>query len=116
MRMPFMLVFHQSKCISAIKRLLFYYRHKCTLVFFQALMCSCVICYYRSSALRVRVKTLYSAIQVILIETGQAPLIFVFSRNKAKTFHHAKLRSCKCTIILTDENPRSYNVNLGKRL
>jgi len=26
-RMPFMLMFHQSKCISAIKRTLFYYFH-----------------------------------------------------------------------------------------
>jgi len=27
MRMPFMLVFHQSKCISAITRILSYYFH-----------------------------------------------------------------------------------------
>jgi len=27
MSVPFMLVFHQSECISAIKRMLFYYLH-----------------------------------------------------------------------------------------
>jgi len=33
-RVPFMLVFHQNKCISAIKRMLFNYRHEYILVFF----------------------------------------------------------------------------------
>jgi len=39
-RMPFMLVCHQSKCISAIKRILFYYRHVYILVQFR------VPCYF----------------------------------------------------------------------
>jgi len=34
MRVPFMLVFHQSNCVSAIKRMLFYYHHVSIFVFF----------------------------------------------------------------------------------
>jgi len=36
MRVPFMLVFHEHKGISAIKRILFSNRHVCILVFFHA--------------------------------------------------------------------------------
>ena len=36
--MPLVLVYHQSKCISAIRRILFYYRHACILVFFNVLV------------------------------------------------------------------------------
>jgi len=39
MRVPFMLVFHQSICISAIKRILFYYRHVYALLFSYVLVC-----------------------------------------------------------------------------
>jgi len=43
MRVPFMLVFHQSKSISAIKLIFLYYRHMCILVFFHALVCSLLL-------------------------------------------------------------------------
>jgi len=39
MRVWFMLVFHPSKCISAIKRTLFNYRHIFTFVFFHSFVC-----------------------------------------------------------------------------
>jgi len=39
-RMPFMLVFHESECISAIKPILFYYRHVYILTFFHSFVCS----------------------------------------------------------------------------
>ena len=42
MRVSSMFVFHWSKCISAIKRLPFYYLQVCILVFFHVL---CVPCY-----------------------------------------------------------------------
>jgi len=35
-----MLVFHQSKCISAIKRMLFYYFHVYMFEFIQVFVCS----------------------------------------------------------------------------
>jgi len=42
-RMPFMLVFHQS--ISALERRLFYYCHVCILAFFHVLVpCYCDAC------------------------------------------------------------------------
>jgi len=60
-RMPFILVFHQGKYISTIKRMLFYYRHVCILVFYHVLMCSLLLrCMLKSSALRVGVKMLYN--------------------------------------------------------
>jgi len=34
-----MLVFHQNKCISVIKRIPFYYRHLYILVFFHVFVC-----------------------------------------------------------------------------
>jgi len=43
MRVPFMLVFYQSKSISAIKLIFLYYRHVCILVFFHALVCSLLL-------------------------------------------------------------------------
>jgi len=39
MRVRFMLVFHQSKCISAIKRTLLNYRHVFTFIFFHVFVC-----------------------------------------------------------------------------
>jgi len=57
MRMPFTLVFHQSECISAIKRLLFYYRHVCILLFFRVFVCSFLLkCILKSTALLVGMK------------------------------------------------------------
>jgi len=38
MRVPFMFMFHQSNCVSAIKRMTFYYRH----TYLRALSCTCV--------------------------------------------------------------------------
>jgi len=35
----YILVFHQNKCTTAIKRMLFYYRHVYTLVFSQVFVC-----------------------------------------------------------------------------
>jgi len=61
MHVPFVLVFHQSKSISAIKRILIYYRHACILVFFHVFVCSLLMrCMLKSSSLRVGVKTLYN--------------------------------------------------------
>ena len=54
--MPFMLVFHQSKSINAIKRTLFYYCYTYIFIFFHVIMCSlslrCIL-----PRLRVEVKT-----------------------------------------------------------
>ena len=58
MRVPFVLVFDQRKCISAIKRMLSYYRHLCILMFFHVFLCSLLL-RHMSIALRVVVKTLY---------------------------------------------------------
>jgi len=38
MRVSYKLVFHQSKCMCAIKRILFYHGHTYTLVFFRVLV------------------------------------------------------------------------------
>jgi len=50
MKMPFMLVFHQSECISAIKRILFYYFHvynfEFIYVFVSSLSLRCMLCLY----------------------------------------------------------------------
>jgi len=54
MRVSFMLVFHKSHCASVIKRLLFYYRHIFTFVFFHVFACSLLLpCMLTSTALRV---------------------------------------------------------------
>ena len=60
-RMPFVLVFHRSKCISATKRIRFYYRHVCILVFIHVFVCSLSLrCMLKYSALRVGVETLHN--------------------------------------------------------
>jgi len=60
-RIPFMLVFHQSKGNSAIKRILFYYLHVYILVFIDVFVCSLSLrCMLKPRALRVGVKTLYT--------------------------------------------------------
>jgi len=54
MRVPFMFVLNQSNCVSAIKRLIFYYRHKSIFVLFHVLACSLLLPYVlKSIALRV---------------------------------------------------------------
>jgi len=62
MRMPFILVFHRSKCISTIKRILYFSTtatYVCSLVFYHVLVCSLLLrCMLKSCALRVGVKTL----------------------------------------------------------
>jgi len=61
MYMPFMLVFHQSECISAIKRILFYYFRvhifESIYVFVSSLSLRCMLI---PCALRVGVKTLHT--------------------------------------------------------
>ena len=52
MRVPFMLVFYQSNCVSASKRILFYYGHVCILVFFHVLLCSLLMGYACLSLVR----------------------------------------------------------------
>jgi len=60
-RMPFMLVFHQSKGSSAIKCILFYYLHVYILVLIHIFVCSLLLrCMLKPRALRVGVKTLYT--------------------------------------------------------
>jgi len=60
-RMPYMLLFHQSKCICVIKRILFYHRHVYILelihVFAYSLLLRCAL---KPRTLRVGVKTLYT--------------------------------------------------------
>ena len=64
MRVPFMLVFHQCKCISAIKRIL-YYCQVYMLVCFHAFVSSFLLRrMLESSALRVGVKTLHNTISI----------------------------------------------------
>jgi len=50
MRVPFIFVFHQSKCISAIKRIIYYYRHVYIFVFFHV--------FVRSLSLRCMLKSI----------------------------------------------------------
>jgi len=59
-----MLAFYQSKCIDAIKRILFSYRHGYTLVFFHVFVCSLLLrCMFQVySALRVGEKTLHNTV------------------------------------------------------
>jgi len=58
-------LFHQSKCISAIKRVLFYYRHTSIFVFFHVFVCSLLLRFLiKSNALHVGVKTLHNAIKL----------------------------------------------------
>ena len=67
-RAPFMLLFHQSKCISAVQRVLFYYRHIYTLVFVHVFVCCLLLpIMLISTALRLRVKTLYNIIQLTFV-------------------------------------------------
>jgi len=77
MRASYMLVFHQSKYISAIKRILFYYRHVYILVFFHVFMCSLLLrCMLKkSSALRVGVKTLHQWFPTFLISRPHSKLL-----------------------------------------
>jgi len=68
-RMPFMHVFHQSKCINAIKRILFYYRYVCILVFFHVFVCSLLLrCVLKSRALLVGEKTLHNTLPFIIVK------------------------------------------------
>jgi len=65
MRVPFMLAFHQCKCISASKRILFYYFHVCILEFIHVVVCSISLrCTLKPRVLRVGVKTLYTINQL----------------------------------------------------
>jgi len=58
---PYMLVFHQSKCISAIKRIPFYYFPVYVLEFIHVFVCSLSLrCVLKHRALHVVVKTLYN--------------------------------------------------------
>jgi len=58
MRVRYMFVFRQSKCFSAIKLILFNYRHVYILVLFYVLWCSLSLrCMLKSSAFRVGMKT-----------------------------------------------------------
>ena len=57
MRVPFMLLFHQSKCISAIKCILFYYFHKYILMHFHDVFSLLLRYMIKFRALRVGVKT-----------------------------------------------------------
>ena len=67
-RAPFMLLFHQSKCISAVQRVLFYYHHIYTLVFVHVFMCCLLLpIMLISTALRLRVKTSYNIIQLTFV-------------------------------------------------
>jgi len=70
-RVRFVFVFHQRKCFSAIKRILFYYLQVCILEFIHVFVCFLSLrCMLRLRALRVGVKTL-CAINFFL-------LLFVF--------------------------------------
>jgi len=63
-RMPFMLVFHQCKCIIAIECILFYGRHVYILVFFHVFACFLLRrCMLKSSSSRVAVKTLHNILR-----------------------------------------------------
>jgi len=61
MRVPFMLVFHQRKCTSAIKRIPFYYFHVYIFEFIRLFACYLLLrCMLKPLARRVGVKTLYA--------------------------------------------------------
>jgi len=68
MSIPFMLVFHQSKCISAIKRILFYYFHVYIFEFIYVFVSSLSLrCMLIPRALRVGMKTLYTINQTVVL-------------------------------------------------
>ena len=109
MRVPIRLVFHQSKCISAIKRILLYYRHVYIVVFvnfFHEFVCSfhlthvflCSLllrCMLKSSALRVGVKTLEIPWEKFLPVWKQS---FVISGFKRSHITYQAFRSTPCLI------------------
>jgi len=71
MRMPFILVFQQSKCISAIMRILFYYFYVYIFEFIHVSVCSLSLwCMLIPRALRVEVKTLYTINQSKTFESS----------------------------------------------
>ena len=54
-------MFHQSNCVSAIKRILFYNRHIFIFLFFDLFVSSLLVpCMHKHTSLRVRVKTSYN--------------------------------------------------------
>jgi len=68
MRVSYKLVFHQSKCISAINRI---HSTAATHISSSSAIYLCIPCYYdaclKSSAMRVGVKTLHNTMLVIII-------------------------------------------------
>jgi len=57
----YMLVFHQSNCAGAIKRMIFCYRHISIFMLFHVFVCSLLLpCMLKSTALRVGVQMLYN--------------------------------------------------------
>jgi len=61
-----MIVFHQSNCVSAIKRTLFCYHHVSILVFFHAFV-RFVPLPFKSTALSVREKMLYNTTYIYFV-------------------------------------------------
>ena len=62
---PFMLVFHQSKCISVIKRILFCLPHVYILVCFRVFVCFLLMqCMHKSRVFHAGVKTLHNTLFV----------------------------------------------------
>ena len=67
-RAPFMLLFHQSKCISDVNRRHFYYRHIYIFVFVHVFVCYLLLPNkLTSTALRLKGKTLYNIIQLTFV-------------------------------------------------
>jgi len=58
-----MLVIHQSICVRAIERMLFYYHRISIFVFFHVILCSLLLLCL-STALRMGVQTLYNTILI----------------------------------------------------
>ena len=67
-RAPFMLLFHQSKCISDVNRRHFYYRHIYIFVFVHVFVCYLLLPNkLTSTALHLKGKTLYNIIQLTFV-------------------------------------------------
>ena len=59
MRMPFILAFHQSKCVNAIMHTLFYYFQVCIFKFIHVYVCALSLqCILKPRTLRAGMKTL----------------------------------------------------------
>ena len=85
---------HQSNCVSASKRMLFYYRHISIFVFFHVFECSLLLpCMLKSYALCVGMKMLYNTIP---LRMNLFNLFLTFKTTMSKPNSLQSQKSCPC--------------------